>query len=81
MEPIEVKPELVQIDLNKLCRSCLSESTELQSIFLSDNSTGVRQCLTVADMLMDFTNIQVGYLLHVFLYLQIFWNLYMLGIF
>ncbi|ENN78673.1 hypothetical protein YQE_04845, partial [Dendroctonus ponderosae] len=57
MEPIEVKPELVQIDLNKLCRSCLTESSELQSIFLSDNSTGT--ALLIADMLMDFTNVQI----------------------
>ncbi|CAG9766011.1 unnamed protein product [Ceutorhynchus assimilis] len=51
------QPELVQIDLNKLCRACLNESSEMRSIFLPDSSTG--ESLVIADMLMDFANIQV----------------------
>lgn len=55
----EVKPELVQIDLNKLCRACLSENSDMRNIFLPDASTG--EDLVIADMLTNFTNIEVSF--------------------
>ncbi|XP_066260473.1 zinc finger protein 25-like [Euwallacea similis] len=54
----EVKPEEVQFELNKLCRTCLTENSDMRSIFLPDSSTG--EALVIANMLMDFTNIQIN---------------------
>ncbi|KAF7287155.1 hypothetical protein GWI33_002526 [Rhynchophorus ferrugineus] len=54
----DIKPDaVIQIDLNKLCRTCLTENDEMRSVFVPDESTG--QNMTIADMLMNFTNVQV----------------------
>lgn len=60
VELVEVKQDaMVQIDLNKLCRTCLTENGEMRSVFMPDDSTG--HPMIIADMLMGFTNVQVGH--------------------
>lgn len=59
----DIKPDpIIQIDLNKLCRTCLTENEQMRSVFVSDESTG--QNLTIADMLMNFTNVQVNLIIY-----------------
>ncbi|XP_050310522.1 zinc finger protein ZFP2-like [Anthonomus grandis grandis] len=54
-----IKAEVVHIDINKLCRTCLNESNDMRSIFLPESSTGGNDIL-IADMLMNFTKIQIS---------------------
>ncbi|XP_030765394.1 zinc finger protein 2 homolog [Sitophilus oryzae] len=54
----EIKTDTVaQIDLGKLCRTCLGENGEMRSVFMMEEATG--QTMSMADMLMRFANVEV----------------------
>lgn len=62
---MDIKSESDQFNINKICRACLTEKEEMRSIFLSDESIG--QAMQLADMIMEFTAVQVILLLFLFL--------------
>lgn len=44
-------------DINKICRACLTQMGEMHSVFIADESVG--QAMILADMMMEFTSVQV----------------------
>lgn len=52
------KNNSAQFDLNKICRACLSERTEMRSIFHPDETIG--QTTILAEMIMGFSSVQVN---------------------
>lgn len=46
-----------EFDINKICRACLTETGEMQSVFSADESIG--QAMILAEMIMGFSNVQV----------------------
>lgn len=54
---MDMKNEPNQFDINKICRTCLTEKEEMRSVFLADESIG--QAMRLVEMIMDFSSVQV----------------------
>lgn len=52
------KNNSAQFDINKICRACLSEKSEMRSIFHPDETIG--QAMILAEMIMGFSSVQVN---------------------
>lgn len=59
---MEVKLDTNIFDINKICRTCLTEKGEMRSVFMQDETTG--QAMILAEMLMGFSSVQVFILLN-----------------
>lgn len=61
MENNEPKDNLVkQIDINKICRACLTDEGEMRSVFFNDTNN-ITQTLPLAEMLMAFSTVHVSF--------------------
>lgn len=49
-------------DISKICRACLTEKDEMRSVFAGGDDT-LAQGMRLAEILMEFSQIQVSYLL------------------
>ena len=54
---MDMKNEPNRFDINKICRTCLTEKEEMRSVFLADESIG--QAMRLVEMIMDFSSVQV----------------------
>lgn len=59
---MEVKHDSNQFDINKICRTCLTEKEEMRSVFVADESIG--QAMILAEMIMGFTSVQVIFIIY-----------------
>lgn len=54
---IKIDAEVNLFDVSKICRTCLTEKSDMRSVFMRDDSTGHSAIL--AEMLMGFSSVQV----------------------
>lgn len=53
---IKIDNDVNLFDVNKICRTCLTDKTDMRPVFMQDDSTGPT---SLAEMLMGFTSVQV----------------------
>lgn len=54
---IKIDNDVNLFDVSKICRTCLTEKSDMRSVFMQDESTG--QSTILAEMLMGFSSVQV----------------------
>lgn len=54
---IKIDNDVNLFDVSKICRTCLTEKSDMRSVFMLDESTG--QSTSLAEMLMGFSSVQV----------------------
>lgn len=54
---IKIDNDVNLFDVSKICRTCLTEKSDMRSLFMQDETTG--QTAILAEMLMGFSSVQV----------------------